>query len=142
MARHKPDFVIMQIGGNDLTDKKVHFTKVASDVHEIALSLVHKHGAKAVVVCQTLKQFPHRRANPKYRMTEGQSQEYVHRAKSFNHFVEVFCSADKPLMYWPHRELWTAPRDLFLDGVHLNWENAYKRYFRSVRGAIIALLVA
>ena len=56
-----------------------------------------------------------------------------------NDFLEVLVSGEDDQAFWPHSELWSAPAPLFPDGTHLDWNSDYKRYYRSIRGAIIKL---
>lgn len=135
--RWGPDIVIMQIGSNDLSNKidnvAPHFTKIASEIHEVACMVNGHPTVKQTVVCQMLKRYCRQRS--------GMSHvEFNERTAAANEFLSVLVSAEEGMVFWPHSELWTAPASLYPDGTHLDYGSGYKRYFRSIRGAIIKSL--
>jgi len=101
-------------------------------IHDVTTSICTHESVRATMVCQMLKRFRAQRSG----MSAAVFNE---RTVAANDFLEVLVSGEDDQAFWPHSELWSAPASLFPDGTHLDWNSDYKRYYRSIRGAIIKL---
>ncbi len=125
----KPDIVFIDIGTNDLC--VCDPDTVANEVFSFAQHLTHQFGVKRVLVSQVLyrdiNRAPHTPTN------------FNERVAIYNVKMDACLKGNNSIHFWRHRGMWSNWRQLLGDGIHFN-QQGLRKYFNSVRGAIIAML--
>ena len=122
-----PDFLIVEIGTNDLCDSNTDPIIMAGDLVDFLSHLSENNHIQHVVVCE-----------PVFRDL-SKSPQTVHQNPDFNAFVRKFNrKLVKLLISIPYMTTWRHnPMPLSHDGVHVSPEYLC-RYYRSIRGAVIS----
>ena len=123
-------FVILQIGGNDLDAINVHPVELANEILNLARRLMSENGVKTVHVCQLL----YRRQAVSSRFFLGAG---YNSGGSCKRELEFLCQFFPKIIFWKHKKM-SSNWHLMLnhDRTHLNDFNS-KKYYRSIRGAVI-----
>ena len=122
-----PHVIILMVGGNDLCDPKTSPLKVASDIHDLAMRLLHTDACYMVFVLS----IPPRASYPAVNPT------FIERVDECNKILHQLLDSEEEVYYWKIRGLHNPTVDIFTqDGIHLNGRGSYKLY-RSVRGALL-----
>ncbi len=126
--RHRrPDVIFLEIGTNDLASGTDPQT-LALEVRRFSVYLLNQLHVRAVCVSQ----ITFRKAGTPKTPDNFNSQVTKYNSALFNLAKEV-----KGLWFWRHRSLWSRWEDCLSDGVHFN-DLGNRRYYNSVRGAIVA----
>lgn len=134
MLRFSPDIVILQIGGNDLDVVTFDMSGYMEKVCQFIGILQTTYLVKKVVLCEI---FPRKKLRKKKKICP-----YVyHYGKHLIDQYFYLSLADHPsVSFWYHKSRLTAQYKLFLfDGIHLNVEGT-RRFFKSLRGAVMSVL--
>ncbi|CAC5405857.1 unnamed protein product [Mytilus coruscus] len=127
ILKYPPDIVVLQIGGNDLDCEKFNLHVYISNVVSFINILQGTYGEKKVVVCEIFGRLSLRIPTHVY-----------HYGKQFiDQYFYLQFENHPTVNFWFHRSRLVAQDKLFLsDGVHLNVEGT-RRFFRSLRGAVL-----
>lgn len=125
--QYEPDVMIVQVGGNDLGSPNSSPQALVTEIIEFG-SLLVSSGVKTVRICQLL---------PRLRCRAGYNDD----VETTNNMLEeqLNKSGMTPgVRFWYHNKGLNSRNPLLYlpDGVHLN-PKGYRRYFASVRGAVI-----
>lgn len=128
-----PAVCIFQVGGNEISGG-VSPILVAQHIRSMVDSLITNYRVSVVVVCEELDRY-----YEGVRRRGIDASTYRIKVREMNKIVREFCEPDDRLLYWDHRDITHAPpaRMYDGDGVHLDWDVGYSRYWRSLRGAAI-----
>ena len=119
-----PDFVIIDLGSNDLKDGQEPLS-VAARLIELANHLISSIQVKVVVLCSALP-----RGNPST-CTHLYNQIY-----RFNGYLKNFCAVESRIVFWLHKGFWQKPISAWSrDSVHPNTHLGRHLYKRSIRAA-------
>ena len=124
-----PDAAVICLGGNSIAGSGLpDLALVALDIHRLVARLV-QYGVRSVAVCQVVRRLKWR--NVTFEVGAA-------RADRLNAYLKAF-SEDMPFVFfWRHKRLWSSKICIFRgDGCHFNDSGNY-RFFRSIRGAIMA----
>lgn len=123
ILHNKPNFVILEIGSNDLSTCS---PRVVSDrVVELALALTNYWGINCVLVCSLLL----RRDIPDHLISA--TNTYLH-----DQIKDLSC-----IKFHPHKKLLgLAPSKFSKDGIHVNTETGRELYLKSIRRAIFTCI--
>ncbi|CAC5358514.1 unnamed protein product [Mytilus coruscus] len=132
MIRFPPDIVVLQIGGNDLDSKKIDMSVYMEKVSRFIGILQTTYLVKKVVVCEIF---------PRLFLRAKTCPIVYHHGKYLIDQYFYLSLADQPsVSFWHHKSRLTAQEKLFMsDGVHLNVEGT-RRFFKSLRGAVMSVL--
>ena len=123
-----PDIVYIELGCNDLTDPSLSPAQIATDLHNLAHSILQL-GVSQVVVGQTL-----------WREDAGipdDMPDYNMRVVHLNNHLQQQLRATPGSSFWHHRGMWRSSHPIIsVDGAHLTRIGNHRLY-RSIRGAII-----
>ena len=128
--------VIIQIGGNDLNSEAVQPVQLARQIINLGRDLVNEQGVHSVTICKLL-----------YRTQAIFSRfllrsNYNNLVDNVNSEIDLLCSFFPKLNVWCHvRIINNWSKLLVQDGTHLN-ELGTKRYFRSIRGATMRIIMS
>ena len=135
-----PDIVYLELGSNDISDKKLGAETIASELEGIAQSLISS-GIKYVCIGQTIrrKKPQDRWWKEKYPLPDFYNKKVVLMNDILKHLLDDVCTPRA--QYWRHVGFWKPTVDVInhADGVHPDGHGLYVLY-RSVRGAIIHAL--
>lgn len=140
VKRFKPDCVILQIGSNDLCNKEKTVNEIAQGIIELVLKLLFCEGVKKVGILQILHRLP-----PKKKIRyEVDTVWFNERCDELNATLLSYFADNKVdgAKYWKHKGFWSTENQNYVfdkDGVHLNKEHGYRKYFNSVRALIVHL---
>lgn len=129
---HRPAWIIIHIGGNDLDRKDIS----VEDVHLLILKYINllrtfcRRYSVKFVVCQLL--FRERTRNL---LPDCYNQMVLEANKS----LKSECKHYDDIVYWKLRGLKNSVENIFSDGVHLNRQIGLPKYYRCIRGAILYL---
>jgi len=127
-----PDVVMIDVGTNDLTNRRAPPHTLALQVFNIARRLVTHHNVKHVVLFQILPRTTWGR--------HGQPPAFSARVARYNEMIESLIYRYKdslPISCWVHKGMRSNIDKFISDGVHLN-EAGMTKYIKSVRRAILA----
>jgi lysophospholipase L1-like esterase len=140
VLKYKPDLVCLQVGSNDLCDLSVEVQQVVDKLVDF-VEILRGHGVRRICVYQIL----HRKA-PKVPC------RYAVDAVWFNSRVDLVNKMLNDRMgrdflagvrFWRHSGFWSRENQALVycdDGVHLNEEHGYPKYYNSVRASIVSAL--
>ena len=123
-----PDIVYLDIGSNDLCSQAVSPAKLAGDLMKIARYLTIGCEVKMVVIGALLPRIciPH------------DVPDYNKRVADTNELIKSLASSEDRVSFCYHARFDNpGPGIYHPDGVHLSYQEGYKRYARSVRGAAL-----
>lgn len=133
VRRFRPEVVILQIGGNDLSS--ISGREAGSRMMHLLDLLVGLPYIRRVVLLEVFA-----RQKPRYISAE----EYASEREELNTYLAAAASLPDrrdTVRTWDHRRLEHSPRPIFAqDGVHLSRDIGIPKYWRVVRGAIITAL--
>ena len=126
----RPEFVIVQIGGNDIDS-----TDMGNDnVECVMLRLVNlcelfssKYKLTRVFINQLLPRSKTRN------ISTDLYNEYVHQA---NKVLKREAMPRESIVYWKLKGFSHPTETVFADGVHMN-QSGFRKYYRHIRGAIL-----
>ena len=125
----RPGIVFLEIGANDLCQLDPH--TVSERVLAFAKTLVQRHGVQRVVISQVLyRQCAIARRTP---------HNFNERVAIYNAKIQTAVVNYERIHFWKHRGFWSNWPQLLTDGIHLN-QRGLRKYYNSVRGAIIGML--
>ena len=129
IERFSPHVVILMVGGNDLTSPTASPLGVASDIHDLALSIA------AVQSCKGAGGgYPSRQSYP------STVQAYPGRVDRCNFILRNLLQVEESAAFFKIRGLIDPVRDLHIrDGIHFKPYGLYRLY-RAVRGAVCSAL--
>ena len=133
----EPHIVVLQCGSNDLCNNSRAPEDVCAELIRYCEHLINDTSVQHVVILQILQRLPPNRPI-RY---EVNTPWFNHRAFETNKLLIEACSANPKLTYYQHRGLSnsdTLQQAMLGDGVHLNVEIGYPKYFRNVRAAVMA----
>ncbi|OWF54288.1 hypothetical protein KP79_PYT19752 [Mizuhopecten yessoensis] len=123
----QPHIIILQIGGNCLCNNDIRPDQLAYKIFHFARHLHDTYGSH-VYVCEIF---------PRPRPRGISASLYESRRFAANKALHVLFISPELLHVWSHRRLFNSPLDLFLrDGCHLN-PTGSRKFYRSVRLAIM-----
>ena len=124
-----PQIVYIEIGSNDLCDPNGDIRQIGLKIKE-ACKMLLRLGIKKVIIGEIVFRFG--RGIPR------NVPDYNYKVLNLNRFLQVHLDseAEPRLLFWRHKYVWRSALRLYIDGVHYN-NDGNKRYFRSVRGALI-----
>lgn len=135
IAASRPDFLIVQVGSNDLSDvRHTDSIKVANDVLTLARHLCTISGAKGAIICHLTQRGQSSRL-PSTSHVNG----YNAQIQLANRYVKEVLGAglEPQLISWPHKGMTQSMAHLLRDdGTHVNDDGQILLY-KSIRGAII-----
>ena len=126
--------VIIQIRGSDLNSETVQPVQLACQIINLDRDLVNEQGVHSVTICKLLY------------WTQSISSRFVlwsnynNLVDKVNSEIDFLCSFFPKLNVWSHVRIinnWLLDQD----GTHLN-ESGMKRYFISIRGATMRIIMA
>ena len=129
MKRIAPQIIIFCLGGNDIDSSDAHPLRVGMDLFQLASKLKHSiHGLRRVGFCQVVER-------KRWRQLSVEGGRVA--VQDINEFLQAACVEHECFFYWEHKGLAFSRFNIFrTDGVHFsNYGN--KKFFRSVRGAIL-----
>ncbi len=131
LAQQQCDIVFIDIGSrtNDLC--VCDPDTVATEVFSFAQHLTHQLGVKRVLVSQVLYRDINR--------APCTPTNFNKRVAIYNVKMDARLKGNNNIHFWRHRGIWSNWRQLLGDGIHFN-QQGLRKYFNSVRGAIIAML--
>ena len=134
IAAQKPDVLILQIGGNDLSTSRAE--NVAHNIIQFVEYVAHHFDIAKIFVCELLPRISVPHFTHHYNFVAVPCTNEILRA----HFKFNQTQSIPQARFWYHgRGLCTLRPDYYLpDGIHLNDRGMY-RYFKSIRGAVLAL---
>ena len=122
------DCILLQIGGNDLSDPLCNASSLATDIMSFASFLTEAYtSVNHVIIGQLLRRYSKRNT-----ADYNDNIIYIYGKCKINTLVEN----DPNVSFWHHRGFWKNTKELMMeDGVHLN---AYgmKQYAKSIQVAI------
>ncbi|CAC5365798.1 unnamed protein product [Mytilus coruscus] len=132
MIRFPPEIVVLQIGGNDLDSKEFDISLYMEKVRLFIGILQTTYHVKKVVVCEIF---------PRLSLRGGTCRTVYHHGKYLIDQYFYLGLANHPsVSFWFHKSRLTAQKKLFMsDWVHLNVEGT-RRFFKSLRGAVMSVL--
>ena len=121
------DFVIVDIGSNDLCDSNTIPEQFALDIVSYCCFLVTGLDVKRVAISQILPRliepFP------------GYNENVIRANVTIQ---DILNTCDYPVVMWKHRGMWNSQKAIHCaDGVHLSLDVGYPKYIRSLRDCII-----
>jgi len=134
----KSDIVLLQIGSNDLCKKSNSVRDVARGIIELSMLLQYKYKVKQVIVCPILHCLP-----PKRPINYAVDVDWFNgRCDELNVYLDSYFKDDnmENVMFWRHSGFWSpdSKASTYIDdGVHLNNQDGYLKYYRSVRAAVV-----
>ena len=121
------DIAILQLGSNDINTDTTP-VELGSRIVDFAKYLITSQGIKIVYICQIFT-----RQRPRYIRPD----HYEVLRQGVNDHLELLLHGDPHIKYWAHKRIFQSPLQLFLeDGVHLNVAGT-KKFYKSLRQAII-----
>ena len=125
MKTFHPHAVVLQIGGNDLSDPDCDPGRLARDIIAFAQFLISGYGVSHVIICQLFPRFAVR--------CYAHYNDHVYMV---NNEIGRLLQNNSNISLWHNRGFWKNPRSLIgYDGVHLNHHGMVK-YARNMRAAI------
>ena len=125
-----PHVVILMVGGNDLTSPTASPLGVASDIHELVLSIAAVQSCVKVLVGA----IPPRQSYP------STGQAYPERVDRCNFILRNLLQVEESAAFFKIRGLIDPVRDIHIrDGVHFKPYGLYRLYL-AVRGAVCSAL--
>ena len=123
-----PDFVILNIGGNDLAQGTSPLV-VASAVVQLGERLVRDYAVRGVIICSVIPRTGH---------LHGITPDlYTANTAQFNKCLPHFCDVDPTLHYHTHRGFWNNDITMWShDGCHPNTPAGRRKYKQSIRLAV------
>ena len=123
-----PDFVILNIGGNDLAQGTSPLV-VASAVVQLGEGLVRDYAVRDVIICSAIPRTGH---------LHGITPDlYTANTAQFNKCLRHFCDVDPTLHYHTHRGFWNNDITMWShDGCHPNTPAGRRKYKQSIRLAV------
>ena len=130
IKRFAPHVVILMVGGNDLTNPTASPLGVASDIHELALSIADVQSCVKVLVGA----IPPRRSYP------STGPAYPDRVRRCNFILRNLLQVEESAGFFKIRGLIDPVRDIHIrDGIHFKPYGLYRLY-RAVWGAVCSTL--
>lgn len=131
LRRAKPDFVIIDLGTNDLACNIPPF-EIATKLFQLATDLITQYHVTAVVICSIINRERHISMTP---------PEFATAAFQLNNYLKHLAETEPRVMYHPHKGFWDSPVTTWSrDGIHPNATLGRKRYVKSIRKAVFAAL--
>ena len=128
----KPDFVILDLGSNDLASDIPPF-QVATKLVELAHTLRSRYHVNTVIISSILN----RQAHLKHITPE----QFATAAYQTNNYVKNFLDSHPQLTYHVHKGFWAHSSDIWSrDGVHPNTQAGRQKYVKSIRKAVFTAL--
>ncbi len=127
IRRNRPQVVFMEIGTNDLASG-VSPDSLAQEVKRFAVYLLQHENVKRVIVSQVTFRAEGSPRTPK---------DFNRTVTAYNATIHKLLKNVDGVKFWRHRNMWAHWQQLLSDGVHFN-DTGNRRYYNSVRGAIIA----
>lgn len=122
------DAVLVQLGDNDCCTSHFCPLGLASKLDDFGQWLINECGVKTVFICQLFSR-PHPRGVT--------AVEFENRRTQANYYLQTLLEQSERVVYWKHKRVFQSPHNLFLvDGCHLN-VIGMKKYYKSVKQAII-----
>ena len=122
------DIVFLDIGSNDLCDPGVSPAGLAADILKIARYVLVGCEAKIVVISALLRRI----------RTPKKVPDYNTRVTETNSLLKEMVVSEERVMFCYHSRFDNPGADLYDDdGIHVSYGEGYKRYIRSVRGAVL-----
>lgn len=122
--------VVLQVGSNDLTDENCTVDDFVQSVQRYIQYLKRTRNVSVVIMAVLPRKLPIR-----YHMTLT-IEQYNTKVVQANEAVKNMTSSMGNVFFWNHDRRLNNRNLLSRDGVHLN-SNGVKRYWKSVRGAIM-----
>ena len=123
--------VILQIGVSDLNSPYVQPVALAREIITFARELVNERGVASITICQLLHRRQSLLSRHILRLNYNILVDEVNRELSF------LCTFFPKMTFLEHKRMKDNWEDLLdADGTHLN-RDGIKKYFRSIRGAIM-----
>ena len=125
-----PNVIILMVGGNDLCDSHASPLRTASDIHDLAVTLVNMGRCRHVFACS----IPPRATYPDV------LPPFPNRVFQCNNILRDLLMPEEEITYWKIHGLHNPAEPIFLwDDIHFNSKGNYKLY-RGIRGAVISAL--
>ena len=132
LKRVKPDFVILDLGTNDLA-AGAHPFDVAAKLNSVADRLHTQYHVRTVLICSILYRKSHLRNLTREQFTQA--------AFDTNNFLKKSTEASPRTIYHVHKGFWTTPISQWSrDGVHPNTSHGRTNYKKSIRCAVFSAL--
>lgn len=127
LCAFKPNIVVIQTGGNDLSNLSAHPLLIANAMEEITAALLSEYNVRYVVICEIFT-----------RKTSGITADlYESRRRQVMNYLSTLVESNTNIRIWKHRRIFRAQEPIFdRGGVHLNDFGQY-RFYRSLRLAIM-----
>jgi lysophospholipase L1-like esterase len=125
LGDHKYRAVILQIGGNDLTNQRCSPDIFIDRVNDLVNYLVEHRGVQKVVVMEIL----FRQHANRYRMRRS-IEDYNDAVRRTNQLLAECCSISHRMLFWKYGHYVHGHQFFCDDGVHLN-DVGLRRYWRS-----------
>ena len=123
----RPAILFIEIGTNDVANRQPK--QLAESVFAFAESLAHR-GVRRVIISQIFFRQPGGKYNT--------AAHFNDRVVAYNERMRELAVTSAVVMFWRHRcGMWSKWQALLTDGVHYTVDGN-RRYFSSVRGAVIA----
>lgn len=131
LTRARPDFVILDLGSNDIATGTPPFD-VAAKLIQITDILISQYHVRCVVMCSIVNRQSHI-AMP--------ADQFATAAYQLNHYLRNFAATNNRAMYHVHKGFWNCPISSWSrDGIHPNTSAGRKKYLKSIRRAIFTAL--
>ena len=116
---------------HDLCDDQCTVNRFLAQYWAYVNYLRRRHRTKRIVMLKIL----HRQETIRYRMNMTVA-EYSQKVDSTNTQLKRMCARSTNIVFWQHNKHVRLPAVISRDGVHQH-SNAMKKYWRSVRGAVM-----
>ncbi|CAC5377599.1 unnamed protein product [Mytilus coruscus] len=135
----KPEIIVLQIGSNDLCNSTNSVQDVARGIIEVAMKLRFCLEVKKVIICQIL----HRLSPQKRIRYKVDIKWFNKRCDELNSFLSHYFRENRMdnVSFWKHSGFWSERSKQFAfcnDGVHLNINTGYPKYYNSIRAAVVS----
>ena len=133
IADEKPNVVIVDIGTNDVYNRRASVHSLVHNLFNIVHMLHTTYGVKQVIIMEMFFRTSHGRfgsRNPQFNV------DVLEFNKLCKRYVEVHSCRLRNIQFWHHVGLTNNWQQYIEDGVHLN-RSGLAKYYRSVRSAVI-----
>lgn len=132
LTQVKPDFVILDLGTNDLANGTSPFT-VAAQLTDLADKLRSRYHVSQVMICSVINRTSHLRT-----MTP---QQFASAAYQCNGYLRDLADISPHTTYHVHKGFWMDPdQNWSTDGLHPNTPAGRAKYIKSIRRAVFLAL--